>query len=73
MSLKRFAALSLPSCAVWAALVGILGYAAGEMMQRILGNASRYEALIALGLAVSVSIYAFIARRRERSLEEPAP
>lgn len=73
MSFKRFSALSLPSCLVWATVVGLLGYAAGEMMERLLVDASRYELLVALALVLAVALYAFLARRGERRLEEPTP
>jgi membrane protein DedA with SNARE-associated domain len=71
MSLTRFLLLSLPSCLVWAAVVGLLGYAAGEMVERLLVDASRYELLVALVLVLAVTLYAFLARRGERRLEEP--
>ena len=73
MSFKRFSVLSLASCLVWAAVVGLLGYAAGEMVQRLLLDASRYEFLVALILVLAVILYAFLARKGERRLEEPAP
>jgi membrane protein DedA with SNARE-associated domain len=73
MSFKRFSALSLPSCLVWATVVGLLGYAAGEMVERLLVDASRYEFLVALVLVLAVVLYAVVARRGERRLEEPAP
>lgn len=73
MSLKRFSALSLPSCLVWAAAVGSLGYAAGEMVERLLRDVGRYELVVALVLALAVALYAFLARRGERHLEEPVP
>jgi membrane protein DedA with SNARE-associated domain len=71
MSLKRFSALSLPSCLVWAAVVGLLGYAAGEMVDRILVDVGRYELVIVLVLALAVALYALLTRRGERRLEEP--
>jgi membrane protein DedA with SNARE-associated domain len=58
---------------VWAAVVGFLGYAAGEMVERLLADASRYELLVALLLALAVALCAFFARRGERHLEEPVP
>jgi membrane protein DedA with SNARE-associated domain len=73
MSLKRFSALSLPSCLVWASAVGLLGYGAGEMVERLLVDVSRYEHFIALGLVVTGVIYAALSRRGERRLEEPTP
>ncbi len=73
MSLKRFSALSLPSCLVWATVVGLLGYAAGEMLERLLVDISRYELVIAVVLVLAVTVYALLARRGERHLEEPAP
>jgi membrane protein DedA with SNARE-associated domain len=73
MSLKRFSALSLPSCLVWASVVGLLGYAAGEALERLLVDASRYEFLFALVLVFAAILYAFLARRGERRLEEPTP
>ena len=73
MSLKRFSALSLPSCLVWASVVGLLGYAAGEMVERLLVDASRYELVVALVLVLAATLYALLARRGERRLEEPTP
>jgi hypothetical protein len=34
-------------------------------------DASRYELLVALVLVLAVTLYAFLARRGERRLEEP--
>jgi membrane protein DedA with SNARE-associated domain len=73
MSLKRFSALSLPSCLVWATVVGFLGYAAGEVVERLLVDVSRYELLIVLFLLLAVALYAFFSRRGERHFEEPVP
>jgi membrane protein DedA with SNARE-associated domain len=69
MSLKRFSALSFPSCLVWATVVGLLGYGAGEVLQAVLVDVARYEIWIALALVVAVVIYAFLAWRGERHLE----
>jgi membrane protein DedA with SNARE-associated domain len=73
MSLKRFSALSLPSCLVWATAVALLGYAAGEMVERLIVDVSRYELLVALVLVLAVILYAVVARRGERRLEETVP
>jgi membrane protein DedA with SNARE-associated domain len=70
MNVARFAALSLPACLLWALVVGLLGYAAGEMVERLLGDVRRYEVLVAAALAFVVVLYALLARRGERHLEE---
>jgi membrane protein DedA with SNARE-associated domain len=69
MSLKRFSALSFPSCLLWATVVGLLGYGAGEMLEAFLVDAARYERFIALGLVLAVAGYALLAWRTERRLE----
>jgi membrane protein DedA with SNARE-associated domain len=69
MSLKRFSALSFPSCLVWATVVGLLGYGAGEMLEAFLVDVARYEIWIALALVLGVLGYALLAWRGERRLE----
>jgi len=43
------------------------------MLERLLVDASRYELLSALLLVLAASLYALLARRGERRLEEPTP
>jgi membrane protein DedA with SNARE-associated domain len=70
MNVARFTALSLPACLVWALVVGLIGYGAGEMIERLLGDVRRYEILVAVLLVLVVAIYALLARRGERHLEQ---
>lgn len=73
MNVARFAALSLPACLIWALAVGFIGYGAGEMIERMLGDVRRYEILVAVILVLLVAVYALIARRGERHLEQSVP
>jgi membrane protein DedA with SNARE-associated domain len=70
MSATRFAALSLPACLLWALVVGLIGYGAGEMLERLLDNVRRYELLITVILVLFAVVYGIVARRAERHLEE---
>ena len=71
MSSGRFALLSLPACLIWALVVGLLGYAAGEMVERLLGDVGRYELVLAGAVALVAIAYGLLARRGERRLEQP--
>jgi len=67
---RRFAAWALLSCLVWAAVTGLLGYAAGEALERILGNLRDLEAVLLVILALAAAVHALTlqrwARRRSR-------
>lgn len=69
MSLLRFAALSLPACLLWAAVVGGVGYGTAEALETLLGDLRRYEWLIAALVAVAGVLYGVVARREEQRLE----
>jgi membrane protein DedA with SNARE-associated domain len=68
MNLLRFAVLSLPACLLWASVVGLLGYAAGEMVGRLLEDVKRYELIVLAVLALVVLVYALVARHEENRL-----
>lgn len=68
MNLFRFSILTLPACLIWAGLVGLLGYAAGEMVGRLLEDVKRYELIVLALLALVVFIYALVARHEENRL-----
>jgi membrane protein DedA with SNARE-associated domain len=70
MSGARFAFLSIPACLIWALLLGLLGYAAGEMVERLLGDVGRYELVLAGAVALVAIAYGLLARRGERRLEQ---
>lgn len=68
MNLLRFSILSLPACLVWASFIGLLGYAAGEMVGRLLLDVKRYELVVLVLLALVVLVYALVARHEENRL-----
>jgi membrane protein DedA with SNARE-associated domain len=68
MSRLRFAAFSLPACLLWALVMGLLGYGAGEVMQTLIGDMRHYE-MYALGVLVLAGLlYGLFLRREERVL-----
>jgi membrane protein DedA with SNARE-associated domain len=64
----RFSLVSLPACLLWALVVGLLGYAAGEIGETLLGDMRHYE-LYVLGILAGVGVlYGVFLRREERLL-----
>jgi membrane protein DedA with SNARE-associated domain len=68
MNLLRFSMLSVPACLLWASVVGLLGYAAGEMVGRLLEDVKRYEIVVLALLTLAVLVYALVARHEENRL-----
>jgi membrane protein DedA with SNARE-associated domain len=72
----RFSTLSLPACALWALLMGLLGYASGEAFERVLGDIGRYEGYLLLlvlvvGLSYGLILYYQEGRLAGRPPDEP--
>ena len=57
----RFAAYNLVGAAIWACLIGGLGYAFGHAMEAVMGNLQEYEE-IALGGIVAVAVLFAVVR-----------
>jgi membrane protein DedA with SNARE-associated domain len=64
----RFSLVSLPACLLWALVVGLLGYAAGEVVEKLLGDMRHYEMYVLGVLAVVGLLYGLFLRREERRL-----
>jgi membrane protein DedA with SNARE-associated domain len=68
MGWMRFSVFSLPACLLWAVVVGLVGYLAGELMESLLGDIRHYE-MYALGLLVlGAVLYGVFLRKEERRL-----
>ena len=66
--LLRFGIFSLPACLLWAVVMGLLGYGAGEILETLLGDIRHYE-MVALGLLVLGGVlYGAFLRKEERRL-----
>jgi membrane protein DedA with SNARE-associated domain len=68
ISLFRFVTLALPACFIWAVIVGGLGFAVGDVMERILGNLEHMELELLLVVALVGVVYGILMRVRERRL-----
>jgi membrane protein DedA with SNARE-associated domain len=71
----RFLILNVIGAAVWAAVIGSLGYLFGHSLELVLGDLERYEAAVMLGLAAAGAVAGLwrwrrIRRRRERAALE---
>lgn len=63
----QFLLLNLISAALWAGVIGVLGYAFGHALELLLGDIRRYEmAIFAVGLIVGASIWALHRRHIRR-------
>jgi membrane protein DedA with SNARE-associated domain len=64
----RFVPFNIAAAAVWAAVIGGLGYSLGEVAASVLGKARKYELVIAGAIAVvgAVAWSVHIARNRWR-------
>jgi len=60
----RFARYNLLGAAIWAPLVGGLGYLFGDVVEMVLGDIARYEG--ALLLIVAVTLLFGLLRKRKR-------
>jgi membrane protein DedA with SNARE-associated domain len=56
LSPVRFAALDLPACAVWALLLGSLGYFSSGSVAAVMGKVRRIEEWMALAVVVALSV-----------------
>jgi len=62
----RFLALNLAGAVGWAALVGGLGYAAGGVLERLLGDLGKVEQVLFAAVAVAGLVAAILGRIRRR-------
>jgi membrane protein DedA with SNARE-associated domain len=64
VSTGRFIVLNLIGAALWAVVIGFLGYLCGHVLQLILGEIKHLEVPILAGIAVVGGLWIFIHRRR---------
>lgn len=65
---SRYCVVDLGACLLWAVVIGLLGYGAGEALERVLGDVTRYEGLLVLLLTLASVVYALVAYREELRL-----
>jgi membrane protein DedA with SNARE-associated domain len=70
VSTGRFIFLNLLGAALWAVVIGILGFLCGHVLELILGEIKRLEGPIFIGIAAVGVLYYFI--RRLRRAKAPA-
>lgn len=62
VSTAKFVLLNALSAAVWAVVVGVLGYVFGHAMEVVLEDVKKYELIVMAGL-VAVAVAAYLIRR----------
>jgi len=62
----RFAAYNSAGAAVWAVLIGGLGYAFGQTLELLLADAERYELMVLLAVAAAGVVWHLVHRWRGR-------
>lgn len=70
MSLVRwrlYAALNIVSAALWATVVGLLGYAFGAVLSKFIGRIQSYEHWLILGVVVAAFLLHLLLRHRDRT------
>lgn len=65
----RFALFDLIGAALWAALLGSIGFLFGRSLETVLADLHRYELLIVVAVAVAGGVFWLIVRRRRRQEE----
>ena len=73
MSLRKFLLYQALSCALWATLIGLLGFFFGRAVERVLGQAAaveKYALLFILLVGGGIFLY---HRLRERRMERRQP
>jgi membrane protein DedA with SNARE-associated domain len=64
VSAGRFTVLNLIGAALWAVVIGFLGFLCGHVLQLIMGEIKHLEVPILIGIAVIGGLWFFVRRRR---------
>jgi len=73
MSSIRFSVLNALGAALWAVVVALLGYFAGEAAERWIENFRHYEVqaiLVILAIGIAIAVFHVVRRRRRAALGE---
>lgn len=73
ISAARFAVLNMVSAAVWAVVVGALGYAFGQAIEGMMGRLKVWEHRILAALAIALVVYVIHRLVRARLKKNGAP